>query len=255
MTEPPVARVGGRSAGPAAGRTARPADRRTELRPARDASVAVAVDVVPYALRAGELAAALLDARDPAGEVHCAFPGGRVRAAESLEDAARRWLEQALPGEEAHLEQLYTFGEPGRDPAARVVSVAYLALLARARDLPGIRWLRADALPPLAYDHDAVAAVALARLRAKLGYTNVARSLLPEEFTLGDLQHLYEAVLGRALDRRNFRKRVLAQGLLLPLDEARRGAHRPARLFRFAERRPITIGLLGEPRSALRDRP
>lgn len=214
-------------------------------RPVADASVGVAVDVVPYALGDGDLVAALVEARAPGGCVKHAFPGGRVRASESLDRAAARWLAGALPSQRAHLEQLYTFGEPGRDPASRVVSVAYLALLPRAAGLPGVRWFPAAALPELAYDHAAVARVALARLRAKLGYTNIAYSLLPSTFTLAELQHLYEATLGRSLDRRNFRKRALGVGLLEPALGARRGPHRPARLYRFAERRPITIAILG----------
>jgi D-serine deaminase-like pyridoxal phosphate-dependent protein/ADP-ribose pyrophosphatase YjhB (NUDIX family) len=180
--------------------------------------------VVPYALRDGRLVAALVDVRAGEDAAKHAFPGGRVRVSESLDEAAARWLARGLPGEAAHLEQLYTFGEPGRDPAARVVSVAYLALLPRAAEVPGIAWWPADRLPPLAYDHDVVARVALARLRAKLGYTNIAYSLLPEAFTLAELQHLYEAVLGRTLDRRNFRKRLLGADLLVPLAAARRGA-------------------------------
>ena len=217
-------------------------------RPRGEASVGVAVDVVPYALRDGELVTALVPVRTYGTTMHYAFPGGRVRTAESLDEAAARWLGRGLPGERGHLEQLYTFGEPGRDPAARVVSVAYLALLARAADLPGVSWWPVGSLPALAYDHDAVARVALARLRAKLGYTNVAFALLPPRFTLAELQSLYEAVLGRRLDRRNFRKRALASDLLVALETERRGAHRPARLYRFAERRPITISVLGERR-------
>jgi len=219
-------------------------------RAAAAASVGVAVDVVPYALSEDRLLAGLVEVRGGAGSARHAFPGGRVRTAESLDEAAERWLRAALPGESAHLEQLYTFGEPGRDPASRVVSVAYLALLPRAADAPGVAWWPADALPPLAYDHDAVARVALARLRSKLGYTNVAYSLLPDAFTLAELQHLYEATLGRALDRRNFRKRLLGSGLLVPLAAARRGAHRPARLYRFAERRPVTVAVLGGHRAS-----
>jgi len=216
--------------------------------PRGDASVDVAVDVVAYALRAGELVAALVPVRGRGSGPQHAFPGGRVRVAESLDDAAARWLGQRLPGERAHLEQLYTFGAPGRDPAARVVSVAYLALLPRAAEVPGVSWWPAASLPPLAYDHPAVARVALERLRAKLGYTNVAFALLPPAFTLADLQSLYEAVLGETLDRRNFRKRALASGLLAPLDSERRGPHRPARLYRFVHRRPITMSLLAERR-------
>ena len=221
-------------------------------RVAADASVGVAVDVVPYALRDGTLVAALVPVVTPGGRRRHAFPGGRVRVAESLDRAASRWLERTLPGEEAHVEQLYTFGEPGRDPAARVVSVAYLALLPRASDVTGIEWHPAGRLPTLAYDHDTVARVGLARLRAKLGYTNVAWSLLPSMFTLAELHGLYEAVLDRPLDRRNFRKRMLALDLLEPLDSARRGPHRPARLFRFAVHAPITIGILSERGDATR---
>jgi hypothetical protein len=213
------------------------------------ASVGVAVDVVPYALRDGALVAGLVPTRaHGGGAAQHAFPGGRVRVAESLDAAAARWLARSLDGERAHIEQLFTFGEPGRDPAARVVSVAYLALLGRAATLPGLAWWPATALPPLAYDHDAVARVALARLRAKLGYTNVAFALLAPAFTLAELQSLYEAVLGRTLDRRNFRKRALATGLLTSLAAERRGPHRPAKLYRFAHRRPTTISLLGERR-------
>jgi 8-oxo-dGTP diphosphatase len=209
------------------------------------ATVGVAVDVVPLALAGGALHAALVPAAG-AGESRLAFPGGRVREHESLDAAAERFLARHLPARGAHVEQLYTFGEPGRDAAARVVSVAYLALLPEAREAPGVEWRPCDALPPLAYDHGAIARVALDRLRAKLGYTNLACALLPATFTLAELQRLYESVLGRPLDRRNFRKRVLALGLLTPLGQARRGAHRPAQLYRFSSRRPTTVGVLSE---------
>ena len=99
-------------------------------------------------------------------------------------------------------------------------------------------------LPPLAYDHQAVVKAALARLRAKLTYTNLAYNLLPRAFTLGELQEMYEAILGRRLDRRNFRKKVLSLGLLRPLDRVRRGTHRPARLHVFQRRRPMIIEVL-----------
>jgi 8-oxo-dGTP diphosphatase len=213
--------------------------------PGTDASVGVAVDVVPFALEGDALVAALVEVRgDP--QARFAFPGGRVRVAESLDAAAARWLDAALPGESAHLEQLYTFGEPGRDPAARVVSVAYLAFLPRAAEAPGALWFKVAELPGLAYDHGVVARTALQRLRAKLAYTNIAYNLLPGSFTLGELQRAYEAILGRALDRRNFRKRILLLDFLEPLGTARRGRHRPALLYRFAERRPMTIGVLSE---------
>lgn len=221
-------------------------ERATFATPHADATVGVAVDVVPLALEAGRLHVAVVRVEHGDARGLPAFPGGRVRENESLGDAARRWLGRALADGGAHVEQLYTFGEPGRDPASRVVSVAYLALLARTVPAPGIEWLRCAPLPRLAYDHRTIARVALERLRAKLAYTNLAWALLDRTFTLAELQQVYESVLGRALDRRNFRKRVLALGLLTPLEATRHGPHRPAQLYRFATRRPITVGVLSE---------
>lgn len=193
----------------------------------------MAVDVVPFAMLDGRLHGALL----PVGPGLYAFPGGRVQAEESLDVAARRCLERHLTPEGSFLEQLYAFGEPGRDPSSRVVSVAYLALLPRAEDVEALKWFPTDDLPPLAYDHGAVAGKASARLQGKLAYTNIAFGLLADGFTLGDLQRVYEAILGRALDRRNFRKKVLTLELVHPLGQVRHGPHRPAELFRFAQRR------------------
>ena len=157
------------------------------------------------------------------------LPGGRVRLAESLDQAASRWLAGCLRGERVHLEQLYTFGEPGRDPTARVVSVAYLALLPRASTMPGMRWYPAAELPALAYDHDVVARIALARLRAKLGYTNIAYSLLPPSFTLAELQSSTRRPRPSPRPTK-LPQRALALGLLEPLGNrasdriARRGS-------------------------------
>lgn len=202
------------------------------------ASVAVAVDVVPFGLREGVLHAALVRVAD--GDLY-AFPGGRVRSEESLDVAARRCLERHLSPDGSFLEQLYAFGEPGRDPGSRVVSVAYLALLPAAGDAPDIDWFPARSLPALAYDHGAVADKALERLRGKLAYTNIAFGLLADGFTLAELQHLYETILDRPLDRRNFRKKVLALDLVRPLGKLRRGPHRPAELFRFSARTLDTV--------------
>ena len=216
-------------------------DRRSRNKAAPIASVAVAVDVVPFCLRGGELHAALVRIAD--GDLY-AFPGGRVRAEESLDVAARRSLDRHVPAENSFLEQLYAFGEPGRDPSARVVSVAYLALLPKAPETSEIDWFPAHALPALAYDHGAVADKALQRLRGKLAYTNIAFGLFAEGFTLAELQHAYETILGQELDRRNFRKKVLSLELVRPLGQVRRGPHRPAELFRFTHRALTTIDTL-----------
>lgn len=179
-----------------------------------------------------------------------AFPGGRVGMGESLEDAARRELSARTGLHGIYLEQLRTFGDPGRDRRARVVSTAYFALvpakemLERSSKYADVAWFPVDRLPPLAYDHAAVARAALDRLRAKLAYTNLVYGLLPDQFTLGELQQIYERILGRRLDRRNFRKKILASGLLRRLRSQRRGAHRPAALYRFARRRPMVVAML-----------
>lgn len=172
-----------------------------------------------------------------------AFPGGRIARGEPLDAAVRREISEHVTAPEIYVEQLFTFGEPARDPGGHVISTTYLGLVAR-RDpppAPGRKyleeaWVDMRRLPALAYDHDHVARVALDRLRAKLSYTNVAYALMPREFTIGDLQRLYEVVLDRPLDRRNFRKKILSSRLVSALRRRRLGPHRPATLYRFRDR-------------------
>ena len=181
-----------------------------------------------------------------------ALPGGLIQDDESLDDAAVRILYEETGVADVYLEQLYTFGQPDRDPAGRVVSVAYFALihttgiaLLTQPKYADVRWWPCATLPPLAYDHDAVATYARQRLEWKLAYTNVVWSLLPRRFALTELQKVYEAVLGRSLDKRNFRKKILALGLVEPVGEtAMRGAHRPAMLYCFTSREPKLIDML-----------
>jgi 8-oxo-dGTP diphosphatase len=205
---------------------------------------AAAVDVVIFRVHGDALEALLVRIKHGPCRGRWAFPGGLVQSGESLDAAARRELVEKTPLRDVYLEQLYTFGDPKRNPTAHVVSTAYFALLpAAASDpRPGTKYSRAEwfdvrRLPSLAYDHDLVARVALDRLRAKIQYTNVAYGLLGRGFTLGELQHVYEVIGGRRLDRRNFRKRILDSGLLRPLGKMRRGAHRPAGLYAFRPRR------------------
>jgi 8-oxo-dGTP diphosphatase len=215
----------------------------------RPAAPAVAVDVVVFTVRAAALHVLLVRARHGPFTGWWALPGGRVRKDESLDDAASRLLLEQAAVRHVYLEQLYTFGHPQRDPHDRVVSVAYVGLMAepaRPAGPPGapVEWRPAARLPALAYDHGGVIELALARLRAKLQYTNLAYTLLPPTFTLGELQSHYETILGRRLDRRNFRRKVLSLGLLRPLGRMRRGAHRPAALYAFRSRRPISVSIL-----------
>jgi 8-oxo-dGTP diphosphatase len=210
----------------------------------------VAVDVVIFTVDAGELKVLVVKAREGPSAGRWAFPGGRVQLDESLEDAARRELSARTGLRGVYLEQLRTFGDPGRDPRSRVVSTAYFALVSatdrvdRSAKYADVAWLPVRRLPPLAYDHDAIARAALERLRAKLAYTNIVYGLLPDAFTLGELQAIYEIILDRRLDRRNFRKKILASGLLRPVGGQRRGPHRPAALYRFARRRPTVVEML-----------
>lgn len=211
----------------------------------------VAVDVVIYTLEQRELQSLLVQINEGPFAGKWAFPGGLVGARESVDEAAAREVWQRTGIKDGYIEQLYTFGKPERDPRTRAVSVSYLALVphpsVRLNPAPkysAIRWFPVARVPRLAYDHDQVWRLSLQRLRAKLQYTNVVYSLLPREFSLGELQEVYETILNRPLDRRNFRKKILALGLLRQLSKKRRGTHRPASLYTFNERHPIVIEML-----------
>ncbi|HUH08797.1 MAG TPA: NUDIX domain-containing protein [Egibacteraceae bacterium] len=221
------------------------------------ASAAVAADVVALTVAdvgpqdaggRGQLQVLLTRRRhDPfAGE--WSLPGVLVRPDEDLEAAARRALGEraavvvapAEPGSPAarsvrHLEQLATFGSPGRDPRGRIVSASYLALMPSPTPVSGDAvWRSAVDAPPLAFDHSEILSSAVDRLRGKLSYSNVAYGLLEDTFTLSELQEVYETVLDRDLDKRNFRKKVLSLGMLVEGPGQRRGPHRPAQLYSFA---------------------
>lgn len=210
----------------------------------------VAVDVVIFAVAGDRLETLLVEIHDGPFAGGWAFPGGLVGVGESLERVAMRELGAVTGREDVYLEQLRTFGDPQRDPGARVVSTAYFALLptkVEPRIAPRYAraaWFPTRRLPALAYDHEEMARLALERLRAKLGYSNIVYGLLPREFTLGQLQEIYEIILARPLDRRNFRRKILASGLLVPLGRQRRGAHRPATLYRFTRRTPTIVEML-----------
>lgn len=218
---------------------------RPDVPTARPVAPAVAVDVAVFTMVRGALHLLLVRVQRGAFAGRWALPGGRVAPAENLEEAARRQLASQAGVRSVYLEQLYTFGSPERDPHGRVVSVAYFALIPHGGRLVGedgdAAWHPATRLPALAYDHSAVARTALARLRGKLRYTNLVYTLLPPRFTLGELQERYEAILGRRLDRRNFRKKMLSLGLLRRAGGVRRGSHRPAALYAFRRRRPMMI--------------
>ena len=203
---------------------------------------ALTVECVVFGFDGGELQVLLIKRALPPFQGKWALPGGFVQVAETLDAAARRELVEETGLTNVFLEQLYTFGAVNRDPRERVVSVAYYALVklsdhqARAAtDAAQARWFSLSQLPQLAFDHAGIVATALARLQGKVRYQPIGFELLPEKFTLSELQQLYEAILATQLDKRNFRKKVLGFGLLAALKETRRaGRHRPAQLFRFA---------------------
>lgn len=171
------------------------------------------------------------------------LPRGVPAPEEPLDAAARRIIRQTTDLREQYLEQLYTFsiGEP---PQWRVV-VGYIALICggqRPLAVAGADWHDSAALPALSDADKMVVEYALVRLRAKIGYTTIAFHLLPETFSLSELQGAYETILDRRLDKRNFRRRMIASGILAATDAKRReGSHRPAALYRFrAEHDPAT---------------
>jgi 8-oxo-dGTP diphosphatase len=175
-----------------------------------------------------------------------ALPGGRWDGSTGLEEAAVAKLVEETGAGDLYLEQLFTTSN--LDPAQPSLAVAYFALvdeelvrLRTSEEWPPA-WHRVDSLPVLAFRNNEVIAQAVARVRAKLEYTNIAYGLLPEQFTLRELQTTYEAIEGAPLDRRNFRKRMLQTGVIEATGETRRqGAHRPALLYRFTSRQPVFI--------------
>jgi 8-oxo-dGTP diphosphatase len=205
----------------------------------------VTVDLVVFTVRDGTLKVLLIERGEPPFEGMWALPGGFVRPNESLDETARRELAEETGVRDIYLEQLYTFGEPQRDPRARVVTVSYFAIIAADRqelrasaDAADADWFPVSRLPQLAFDHERIVDYALERLRNKLEYTTVGFQLLPEHFTLTELQQVYEVILDKQLDKRNFRKKMLSLDIVQETGETKMdGVHRPARLYRFSAAR------------------
>ncbi|HYI00607.1 NUDIX hydrolase [Hyalangium sp.] len=202
---------------------------------------ALTVDCVVFGMDEGDLKVLLIQRGLEPFVGKWALPGGFVRMEESLDEAARRELEEEAGIRPSHMEQLYTFGEPGRDPRGRVVTVAYFALVKlsdhrvhASTDAREAAWFSVWDTPKLAFDHAEILGTALQRLKGKVRYQPIGFELLPPKFTLTQLQRLYEIILERTLDKRNFRKKILSMDLLEELDEVEQDvSHRAARLYRF----------------------
>ena len=202
----------------------------------------VSVDVVCFALHEGRLELLLVKRSEAPFAGWWALPGGVVGSDEALDAAARRVLAERTGVRQAFLEQLFTFGDPKRDPRGRTISVSYYAILP---ERPSVRlegrgsteagWIAARELPRLAFDHTRIALYALKRLAQKLDYTPLAFRLVPERFTLGDVRAVHQAITSQEYDLSNFNRQVLSRWQLTPVPGALdRRTRRPARLYRYA---------------------
>lgn len=202
---------------------------------------AVTTDVVLFTIRNGVLSVLLIQRANPPFGGMWALPGGFLEIDEDLEYCAQRELLEETGIQGVYLEQLYTFGAPERDPRERVISVTYFALTRSdtlqpraSSDAREAAWFPVSQLPELAFDHAAIVGLARQRLVAKLSYSTIAFQLLPESFTLSQLQAVYEMLLDESLDKRNFRKAMLARNILRETGEfSRTGNHRPAKTYRL----------------------
>ena len=210
---------------------------------------AVATDIVVFTVENLTLKVLLIQRDVAPYRGQWALPGGFVRIEESVDSCAARELEEETGVKNIFLEQLYTFGEPNRDPRERVISVSYYALmpldcvvLKSGSDAADVAWHSVAALPELAFDHEKIVSVARDRLTAKMDYSTVGLMFMPDEFTLSEVQSLYETVSGRALDKRNFRKWLLGLDVLEATGGKKaEGAHRPAMLYRLKEMTDVMI--------------
>jgi len=201
-------------------------------------SIQFEVRVLLFSLRANRLQV-LLVCQEPCAPAEWELPGSEIEANQSLDETASLCLTRFSGLKEAYLEQLYTYGDPQRAGGRRVVAVAYFAVIPtgtrplQVKDDNEARWFPVEELPFLAMDFAEVVAYGLRRLRYKLEYTAVGFQLLPETFSLSELQQTYELILGEKLDKRNFRRRILEADIIEPTQQQRSGEGRPARLYRF----------------------
>ncbi len=206
---------------------------------------AITADCVVFGLDNEDLKVLLIQRDIEPFEGQWALPGGFSIVGESMEETARRELAEETGLRGIFLEQLYTFSNPGRDPREHVVTVAYYALVnlsehvvKASTDARNAAWFEISDVPKLAFDHDLILDTAYERLQGKIRYQPIGFELLPTKFSLGNLQHMYEIILDRKLDKRNFRKKILKMEIIEELDEIETDvAHRAARLYRFDKKK------------------
>ncbi len=198
----------------------------------------ITVDTVILTIKNDELKVLLVKRDNEPFKGKWAIPGGYVRMSEDLDAAAMRILKEKTNVDNIYLEQLYTFGDPLRHPVSRVITCAYFALI-RAEDVnvvnaDNVAWHKVDDLPALAFDHKEIIQYSLKRTRERLEMCPVAYQLLNEKFTLTEMQKAYELIMGKKLDKRNFRKKVIQTEGLRELEEfSKSTSKRPARLYTF----------------------
>ncbi len=208
-------------------------------------SIRLTVDAAVFGYEEGHISALLIRRKYEPFKGQWALPGGFVLNDESLEDAVERELHEETGIKINYLEQLYSYGNLNRDPRGRVVSIAYFGLvrpdtfkLIASTDAQEVAWFGIHALPSLAFDHKEILTMAIDRLKAKITYQPIGFELLDKKFPFSDLEKLYSTVLGRDIDRRNFRKKFLGLKVLDELDEKiSKGSGRPANLFQFNQKR------------------
>lgn len=200
------------------------------------------IDVVVFTMKDNLLQVLLTKRNKEPFKGRWAIPGGFIRLSETLDDAALRILKEKTDVEDIYLEQLYTFGDPLRYPNARVITCAYFALV-RAEDvehifekesMEDVNWHNVYDLPEMAFDHKTIIDYSIQRTRERLEYFPISYKLLQDKFTLTELQKTYELILDKQLDKRNFRKKILAGTMLIETDEyTKSGSKRPAKLYQF----------------------
>ncbi|MBI2045073.1 NUDIX hydrolase [Candidatus Pacearchaeota archaeon] len=200
--------------------------------------LSVTVDVAIFTIQDNDLKVLLIKRNLEPFRGFWALPGGFVRDKENLDEAAKRELEEETGVKNVYLEQLYSFGEVGRDPRGKIITIAYMALVNYDRvnvkattDASDAQWFPVSKLPKLAFDHDKILSYALKRLRWKFEYTAVAFSLLPRKFAISEIQRIYEIVFNKGFDKRNFAKKILSLNIIREEGVKRDVSHRPPMLY------------------------